>query len=176
MGRRPGDCRSYRICSQSNSLRAIPHIFPPDTSDALLYCFVREHGNFGIHNTSITVDADGEPIVTSLHAWETGCNMLALLSYPLVAAGLVDLIANGLGEPSVTRMSKEEPATVELEAYAKWARHYIKLRSESFEDNLCETKTLRNSINMRQTTKSPSRLERRSSFMVCSSRLAWRRC
>lgn len=34
---------------------------------------VLEHGDFGIHNTTIAVQPSGEPLVTSLYDWETAC-------------------------------------------------------------------------------------------------------
>lgn len=43
-------------------LRLTPHIIPTDTS---LYRLVLEHGYFGIHNMSITMDTNGQPPVNS---------------------------------------------------------------------------------------------------------------
>ncbi|KAF1348661.1 hypothetical protein BDV97DRAFT_377450 [Delphinella strobiligena] len=115
---------STALAAKQSLLRAIPYIMPLETPDVPLYRFVLEHGDFGIHNTSITIDADDEPLVTSLYDWETACIVPALLSDPLVAAGPVDLITNEDGEASVTRIPKNATAT-DLDAYAAWAQHYL---------------------------------------------------
>ena len=44
-------------------LRAVPLIMPRGIREASLYRLVLEHGDFGIHNTSITRDMDGNPPV-----------------------------------------------------------------------------------------------------------------
>ncbi|KAL8895229.1 MAG: hypothetical protein Q9207_008252, partial [Kuettlingeria erythrocarpa] len=105
-------------------LRAVPLIMPQGSTEVSLYRHVLEHGDFGIHNTSITRDVDGRPLVTSLYDWETACIVPALLSDPLVAAGPVDLGTGEDGEPCVTRIP-HNPTAVDLERYARWARHYI---------------------------------------------------
>ncbi|KAL8948478.1 MAG: hypothetical protein Q9222_005337 [Ikaeria aurantiellina] len=93
--------------------------------EASFYRLVLEHGDFGIHNTSITVDGeDSKPLVTSLYDWETASFVPALLSDPLVAAGPVDLITGEGGEACVTRIPDDSTAD-DLETYALWARHYI---------------------------------------------------
>lgn len=115
------------LAAKGSLLRAIPHLMPPENADRSLYRLVLEHGDFGIHNTSITKDANGEPLVTSLYDWETGCFVPAILSDPLVAAGPVDLITDENAGPSVTRIPKGATPS-DLETYAVWARHYIKVR------------------------------------------------
>lgn len=114
------------LAAKRSLLRAIPYIVPLDSEELPLYRLVLEHGDYGIHNTSIATGSDGEPNVTSLYDWETGCIVPALLSDPLVASGPVDLIADGDGRPSVTRLPKESTAD-ELEAFATWSRHYFKV-------------------------------------------------
>jgi hypothetical protein len=112
------------LAAKRSLLSAIPHILPSGKEESL-YRLVLEHGDFGIHNTSIArgEDGGGQPRVTSLYDWETGCIAPALLSDPLVAAGPVDLTIDSNAEPAVTRMPKAVTAT-ELEAYAGWARRY----------------------------------------------------
>lgn len=100
---------------------------PPENADQSLYRLVLEHGNFGIHNTLITQDANGKPLVTSLYDWETGCFVPAILSDPLVAVGPVDLITDETAGPSVTRIPKGATPS-NIETYAVWARQYIKIR------------------------------------------------
>ena len=115
------------LAAKQSLLRAIPYLMPPENASKSLYRFTLEHGDFGIHNTSIADDASGRPLVTSLYDWETACIAPALLSDPLVAAGPVDLIIDGEGRPAVTRIPKEATAS-DLEGYAMWAQHYIKVR------------------------------------------------
>lgn len=112
------------FAAKQSLLRAIPHIMPLESSNVSLYRLVLDHGDFGIHNTSITKDTNGEPLITSLYDWETGCIFPALLSDPLVAAGPVDLITDEDGRPSFTRLPKN-PTPNNLETYAAWAHHYI---------------------------------------------------
>ena len=113
------------FAAKQSLLRAIPHIMPAERMDGSLYRLVLEHGDFGIHNASITKDANGEPLITSAYDWETATIAPALLSDPLVAVS-VDLTTNERGEPCVTRID-ENPTSMELEEYAGWARHYIKV-------------------------------------------------
>ncbi|KAK4185042.1 hypothetical protein QBC35DRAFT_517184 [Podospora australis] len=52
------------LAAKQALLRAIPCILPVDTATVpgeSLYRLVLEHGDFGIHNTSIATDADGKP-------------------------------------------------------------------------------------------------------------------
>ncbi|VTO86860.1 unnamed protein product [Fusarium graminearum] len=49
-------------------LRAVPFILQ-DTPDRSLYRLVLEHGDYGIHNTTIAKQQNGEPIITSLFDW-----------------------------------------------------------------------------------------------------------
>ena len=88
-------------------LCAILCIISSESSDGSLYHLVLEHGDFGIHNTSITKDVNGQPLITSLYDWETACIASTLLSDPLVAAVPVDLIMDEAGGPSVTRLPKK---------------------------------------------------------------------
>ncbi|CAD6447780.1 9dad758c-46d2-4744-a013-f5a868cf44a7 [Sclerotinia trifoliorum] len=113
------------LTAKQSLLRAIPHIMPPESTEVSLYRLILEHGDFGIHNTSITKDDNGKPLVTSLYDWETACIVPALLSDPLVAAGPVDLITDKNGGPSVTRIPKNS-SLMDLEMYEMWAQHYIK--------------------------------------------------
>lgn len=115
------------FAAKQSLLCAIPHIMPLESTEVSLYRLVLEHGDFGIHNTTITKDVNGEPLVTSLYDWETGCIVPALLSDTNVAAGPVDLITDEEGGPCVTRIPKDS-TSMELETYALWARNYIKVR------------------------------------------------
>ncbi|KAL8781353.1 MAG: hypothetical protein Q9213_006042 [Squamulea squamosa] len=103
------------LAAKQSLLRVIPHIMSEESAD--LYRLVLEHGDFGIHNASITTNVNGGPLVTSLYDWETACIVPALLSDPLVAVYPIDLIAGEAGEPCVTRIPQTLTAT-NLETYA----------------------------------------------------------
>ena len=75
---------------------------------------------------TISEKGNGEPLITSLYDWETGCIVPALLSDPLVAVE-VDLITDEWAEPCITRIPKKV-SSKDLESYAEYARHYIKVR------------------------------------------------
>jgi len=108
-------------------LQLIPHIMPRDGDQTSLYRLVFDHGDFGIHNMSITIDANGQPLVTSLYDWETGCIVPAILSDPLMAV-TVDLVTDEIAAPSITRVSDD--ATPDSRAqYMTWARQYCKVRT-----------------------------------------------
>jgi hypothetical protein len=114
------------LAAKQSLLKAIPYLLPPDTPDGSLYRLVLEHGDFGIHNTTITGQLNGDPLVTSLFDWERACFWPALLSDPLVAVSPVDLVADVNARPAVTRLP-EEPTQDDLVMYRTWARHYIKV-------------------------------------------------
>ncbi|MCJ1240575.1 hypothetical protein MMC14_008579 [Varicellaria rhodocarpa] len=114
------------LAAKQSLLRAIPHILPPDPPKTSLCRLILEHGDYGVHNTSITKHANGEPFVASLYDWETACIAPALLSDPLVAASPVDLITDEDGESSVTRLPKNVTLS-DLETYRLWESCYIKV-------------------------------------------------
>jgi len=113
--------------AKQSLLRLIPHITPADNDQPSLYSLVLDHGDFGIHNMSITVDANGQPLITSLYDWETGCIVPAILSDPMMAV-TVDLITDENATPSFIRVP--DHATLDNRAeYMTWARQYFKVRS-----------------------------------------------
>jgi hypothetical protein len=121
--------------AKQSLLRLIPHIMPADNDQTSLYRLVLEHGDFGIHNMSITMDANGQPLVTSLYDWETGCIVPAILSDPLMAVW-VDLVTDENAAPSFIRVPDD--ATPDDRAqYMIWARQYIKVRP-SFKHRLSQ--------------------------------------
>ena len=112
--------------AKQSLLRLIPHIMPINSDQTSLYRLVLDHGDFGIHNMSITMDANGQPVVTSLYDWETGCIVPAILSDPLMAVW-VDLVADENAAPSFIRVP--DYATPEDRVqYMTWARHYFMVR------------------------------------------------
>ncbi|EJT79705.1 hypothetical protein GGTG_04789 [Gaeumannomyces tritici R3-111a-1] len=109
--------------AKQSLLRLIPYIMPADSSEASLYRLVLDHGDFGIHNMSITVDAHGSPRVTSLYDWETGCILPAILSNPLMAVA-VDLVTDENAAPSITRVPSDAAPSDRVQ-YMEWTRHYF---------------------------------------------------
>lgn len=117
------------VAAKQSLLQLIPHILPADSASASLYRLVLEHGDFGIHNMSITMDANGQPLVTSLYDWETGCIVPALLSDPLMAVS-VDLVADENGEPAIIRVPGDATPDDRAE-YMTYARQYLRVRFDS---------------------------------------------
>ncbi|RDW86613.1 uncharacterized protein DSM5745_03255 [Aspergillus mulundensis] len=115
------------LAAKKSLLRALPHLIPRETTDGSLYRLALDHGDFGVHNTTVKVtESKGRgPLVTSLFDWETGCIVPAILSDPLVAVDPVDLAADERGEPSVARIIPKEHASSDMERYTGWACHYI---------------------------------------------------
>lgn len=112
--------------AKQSLLRLIPHIMPADSDNdqSSLYRLVLEHGDFGIHNMSITTDADCQPLVTSLFGWETACIVPAILSDPMMAVA-VDLATDENATASVTRVPDD--ATPDDRAQCMiWARQLFK--------------------------------------------------
>ena len=100
---------------------------PADDDQPSLYRLVLDHGDFGIHNMSITVDANSQPLKTSLYDWETGCIVPAILSDPLMAVA-VDLVPDENAAPLFIRVP--DNATLDERAeYITWARQYFKVGS-----------------------------------------------
>ncbi|KAL7924854.1 3-hydroxybutyryl-CoA dehydratase [Trichoderma austrokoningii] len=105
-------------------LRLIPHIMPKGDDEKILYRFVIDHGDFGIHNMSIAMDVNQQPYITSVYDWETGCILPAILSDPLMAV-TTDLTAIDNTNPTITRLW--DPMTAdELEQAAAWSKVYVK--------------------------------------------------
>ena len=115
--------------AKQSLLRLIPHILPADSGQTSLYRLVLEHGDFGIHNMSITIDANGQPLVTSLYDWETGCIVPAILSDPLMAV-TVDLVTDENAAPSFIRVPDDATPDDRVQ-YMTWARQYIMVRPSS---------------------------------------------
>jgi len=130
------------MAAKRSLLRLIPHIMPADNNQSMptdnnqsmpadnnqssLYRLVLEHGDFGIHNMSIKIDPNGQPLVTSLYDWETGCIVPAILSDPLMAVS-VDLVTDENAAPSIIRVPHDATAD-DCEQYVTWARQYFKVR------------------------------------------------
>lgn len=112
--------------AKQSLLRLIPYIVPRNGDQTSLYRLVLDHGDFGIHNMSITTDTNDRPCVTSLYDWETGCIVPAILSDPLMAV-TVDLVTDENGTPSITRVP-DNASSNDRANYMIWARQYVKVR------------------------------------------------
>ncbi|KAM0800334.1 3-hydroxybutyryl-CoA dehydratase [Usnea florida] len=105
--------------AKQSLLRFIPHTMPAGSEgdQSSFYRLVIEHGDFGIHNMSISTDADGQPLVTSLYDWETACIVPAILSDPRMSV-IVDLVIDEDAVPSITRVddgtTPDEHADIDL--------------------------------------------------------------
>jgi hypothetical protein len=121
--------------AKQSLLRLIPHIMPADSDQISPYRLVLDHGDFGIHNMSITMDANGQPLVTSLYDWETGCIVPAILSDPSMAVA-VDLVTDENAAPSITRVP-DNATPDDCAEYVTWARQYFKVRL-SFKHHLSQ--------------------------------------
>ncbi|KAH7405682.1 3-hydroxybutyryl-CoA dehydratase [Phaeosphaeria sp. MPI-PUGE-AT-0046c] len=111
------------LAAKHTLLRALPYLLPHGNEDRL-YRFVLEHGDFGIHNTSIMIDKDGRPEVTSLYDWETGNIVPAILSDPLVAVDPVDLVVDAEGMAGLERVP-EASTEEEMGEYGRWTEWYV---------------------------------------------------
>ncbi|KAG8667814.1 hypothetical protein FPOAC2_13013 [Fusarium poae] len=110
--------------AKQSLLRFLPHMLPSEEDDQYLYRMVLEHGDFGIHNMSITAEADMNHVhITSIYDWETGCIWPALLADPEMALA-VDLIADDNAKPAIKRVW-EEAAPEDLNDFTNHAKNYI---------------------------------------------------
>jgi hypothetical protein len=89
------------VAAKQSLLRLILYIMPRDGDQTFIYCLVLDHSDFGIHNISIIIDANGQPLMTSLYNWETGCIVPAILSDLLIAV-TVDLVTDENAAPLIT--------------------------------------------------------------------------
>lgn len=113
--------------AKQSLLRIVPQILPKaDEDETSPYRLVLEHGDFGIHNMSIATDANGQPLVTSIYDWETGCVISAILSDPLMAVA-VDLVTDDHASPSITRVP-DDATTEDRTQYMEWSRQYFEVR------------------------------------------------
>jgi len=112
--------------AKKSLLSALPCILPPEDAGGRIYRHVLEHGDYGIHNLSVSVSPDGSPLVTSVFDWETACIVPALLADPLVAVIPCDLIADAEGKPSVTRLPQDH-TQLDLDLWVAWSRRYTEV-------------------------------------------------
>lgn len=103
------------FAAKQSLLRLIPLILPAEgDNDEVLYRFVLQHDDFGVHNMSVYVDEQTRDLrLNSVYDWETGCIVPAILSEIefLIYGRDFKLLVNEKGEPSV----EYTPPDVELE-------------------------------------------------------------
>lgn len=112
------------LAAKSSLLRFIPLVMPLDSADTHgFYRLVLEHGDFGIHNMTIT---EGEhPEVTSLFDWDTAHIVPAILSDPSLVL-LVNVTVDSEGNPEYA--GEWEDATQEDHAeMQQWASTYVQV-------------------------------------------------
>jgi hypothetical protein len=104
-------------------LRLLPTILPPEEDDPQIYRLVLEHGDFGIHNMTMDLTANG-PKVTSVFDRETG--NIVLLSDTEIAV-TCDLGADGSGGVQILRLLEVD--TLEsighFELWAKSCKFFV---------------------------------------------------
>ncbi|KAG6810278.1 hypothetical protein H0H92_012607 [Tricholoma furcatifolium] len=117
------------VAAKKSLLRLIPYIMPPD-DDPSLYRFVLEHGDFGLHNMSITEDKDRKPLITSLYDWELSYFAPAIFSDPQMSTWGIRLMADEHGNPTVFRgvnaSADEEPSQERRTEYTPYSIQYLK--------------------------------------------------
>lgn len=88
------------LAAKQTLLRVIPHILP-EGEDSLLYRFVLQHDDLGLHNLCIFMDESGQMAVTSIYDWETANIVPVILSeFDFSIAGC-DLRVDEAGRPWV---------------------------------------------------------------------------
>lgn len=112
--------------AKQSLLRYIPQMLPQQDPYGKPYRLVLEHGDFGVHNMSIAMDADNQPAVPSVYDWETGCIAPAILSDPLMAV-TVDLVTDDEANPAIIRV-EEDTSPANRQQYMDWAMHYTQVR------------------------------------------------
>lgn len=90
-----------RAFAAKQSLLCLIPLVLPEGDEEVLYRFVLQHDDFGIHNMSFDVDEAGEIRLTSVYDWETGCILPIILTEIEFSIAGCDLIVNEEGEPSV---------------------------------------------------------------------------
>ncbi|KAG5333150.1 hypothetical protein C0989_006195 [Termitomyces sp. Mn162] len=112
------------FAAKQSLLRLVPHIMPKDGNEASLYRFVLDHGDYGIHNMSITTDESGHPLVTSLYDWEVGCVTPAIISDPTMEV-YITLLADENASPAIDRFEDDARPEDHVD-YMIWSKQYFK--------------------------------------------------
>lgn len=87
------------------------------------------------------MDANGQPLVTSLFDWEIGCIVPAILSDPVMVV-FVSLVIDKNASPSIACLP-DDASPDDCAQYMKWSRKYFKVRP-SFQHHLYQLSKQRN--------------------------------
>ncbi|KND92187.1 hypothetical protein TOPH_03052 [Tolypocladium ophioglossoides CBS 100239] len=110
------------VVAKQSLLRLIPYIMPADSSQSSLPSRSRPR-RFWYPQHVHYMDANNNPLATSLYDWETGCIVPAILSDPLMAV-VVDLVTDENANPSITRVPSDATPSDRVQ-YMEWTRHYF---------------------------------------------------
>ncbi|KAJ6446730.1 monooxygenase [Purpureocillium lavendulum] len=103
----------------------VPLLLPQldsEQDEHTLYRPVLDHGDFGIHNMTISLDDADKPLITSVFDWEEGVVVPALLSEPRMVV-TVDLVLNASLEPCIRRWGDGDTPD-KMAEYRTWSEEY----------------------------------------------------
>ncbi|KAI9902384.1 hypothetical protein N3K66_001736 [Trichothecium roseum] len=106
-------------------IKLIPSVVPqPKDAEEndVLYRFALDHGDFGVHNMTVTADPAGLPRVTSVFDWEGGSIVPAILTEPKMVV-TVDLTIGRCGRPSIGRWGDGDTPD-KMDEYEHWSEVY----------------------------------------------------
>lgn len=106
-------------------IKLIPSVVPqPKDAEEndVLYRFVLDHGDFGVHNMTVTADPACLPRVTSVFDWEGGSIVPAILTEPKMFV-TVDLTIGRCGRPSIGRWGDGDTPD-KMDEYEHWSEVY----------------------------------------------------
>lgn len=91
----------------------------------MLYRFVLDHGDFGMHNMTVALGKDSMPQITSVYDWEGGSVVPAILSEPKMVT-TVDLVIDEDGDASISRWGDGDTPD-KMSQYRTWTDEYYKV-------------------------------------------------
>lgn len=114
--------------ARKNLIRLVPLLLPKSAfglKESAMYRFVLDHGDFGIHNMTVAMDAQGQPRITSVYDWEGGRIVPAILCEPKMVT-TVDLAIDEKGKPNISRWGDGDTPD-KMAQYRRWAEEYYKV-------------------------------------------------
>lgn len=130
------------FAAKQSLLRFIP-LMLPEGDDEVLYRLVLQHDDFGIHNMSVDVDEAGEPSLTSVYDWETGCIVPIILTEIEFSIAGCDLIVDEKGEPSVHIRSDLERGPERRLQNQQYSVEFLNVCPTPFSDVVSQSTCLR---------------------------------
>ncbi|KAJ3043252.1 hypothetical protein HDV00_005572 [Rhizophlyctis rosea] len=113
--------------AKQSLLNLLPLILPDETETNTFYRFVLEHGDYGVHNLTVST-ADRTPRVAALYDWETGHIVPAILSDPEVVFS-VDIGIDDEGKAVISRV-EDDVTEEEVEEFREWGDIYVQAISD----------------------------------------------